>query len=132
MADGDGSGRPAVGGFLGHEGPFRAGGKAPTAAAAQTRRLHLVDDPVAALVDDRLGAIPGAAAARTFEAPVLEAVKVLEDAVLVIEHDVMLPLNAISDWIAGRRDPRRIRRRPAPTPGLDQATHSACSAAAGK
>ena len=83
--------RPAVGRFLRHERPFQAGRKARPAAAAQAGGLHLVDDPVAALVDDRLGAVPGAAAARTLEAPVVEAVEVLEDAVLVIEHDVKLP-----------------------------------------
>src|SRR6202011_3770950 len=83
--------RAAVGGFLRHERPFQAGWRAGAAAAAKPRGLHLVDDPVAALVDDRLGAVPGAAAARTFEAPVMEAVEVLEDAVLVIEHEVKLP-----------------------------------------
>ena len=83
--------RPAVGGFLGHERPFQAGRKARPAAAAQARGLHLVDDPVAALVDDRLGAVPGAAAARALEPPVVEAVEVLEDAILVVEHDLKLP-----------------------------------------
>ncbi len=78
--------RTAVLGFLGHERPFHAGREARAAAAAQARRLHLVDDPVAALVDDRLGAVPGAALARALEAPIVEAVEVLEDAVLVLEH----------------------------------------------
>lgn len=35
---------------LGHEGPLEAGWKACTAAAAKTRLLHLVNDPVAPLV----------------------------------------------------------------------------------
>ena len=83
--------RPAVGQFLRHERPFQPGRKAGPAASAQAGCLHFADDPVAALVDDRLGAVPGAAAARTLEAPVVEAVEVLEDAVLVVEHDVKLP-----------------------------------------
>src|ERR1700719_1146625 len=122
--------RPAVGGFLRHERPFQAGRETRPAAAAQARGLHLVDDPVAALVDDRLGAVPCAAAARALEAPVMEAVEVLEDAVLVIEHDVKLP--KISGWTANRRDRRRIRRARAPITGMIQARRAAHSAAAGK
>src|SRR6266702_5835770 len=78
--------RPAVGRFLRHERPFQAGREAGAATATQAGGLHLVDDPVAALVDDTLGAIPGAAAPRTLEPPIVEAVEVLEDAVLVLEH----------------------------------------------
>ena len=71
---------------LRHERPFHAGREARAAAAAQAGRLHLGDDGVAALVQDRLGAVPGAALARAFEAPVALAVEILEDAVLVVEH----------------------------------------------
>ena len=56
--------RPAVGRLLRHERPLQAGRETRPAASAQAGSLHLVDDPVAALVDDRLGAVPGAAAAR--------------------------------------------------------------------
>ena len=87
--------RPAVGRFLRHERPFQPGRESRPAAAAQARGLHLVDDPVAALVDDRLGAVPGAAAARALEAPVVEAVEVLEDAVLVVEHAQSFPNSTI-------------------------------------
>jgi hypothetical protein len=45
--------RPPVG-LLGHERPFQAGREAGAAAAAQAGRLHLVDDPVAALFDQPL------------------------------------------------------------------------------
>src|SRR5665213_2791613 len=83
--------RPAVLGFLWHERPFQAGRETRPAAPAQARGLHLVDDPVAALVDDRLGAVPGAAAARAFKTPVFEAIEISEDAVLVVEHDLKLP-----------------------------------------
>src|SRR3984957_213997 len=123
--------RPAVGRFLRHERPFQPGREARPAATAQARGLHLVDDSVAALVDDRLGAVPGAAAARTLKAPVMEAVEILEDAVLVIEHDVKLP-KGVSGWTAYRRGLRRNRRKSAPTTGWFQATRSACSAATGK
>src|SRR5262249_52744439 len=73
--------RTTVGRFLRHERPLQAGREARPAAATQAGGLHLVDDPVAALVDDGLGAIPGAAASRALEPPVVEAVEVLEDAV---------------------------------------------------
>ena len=81
--------RAPVLGLLRHERPFHTGRKSGAAAAAQARGLHLVDDPVAPLVDDRLGAVPGAAAARTLKAPIMQAVEVLEDAVLVLEHQVV-------------------------------------------
>src|ERR1700722_4022071 len=80
--------RPAVFGFLRHEGPLHPGRESGAATAAQARRLHLVDGPVTSLVDDRLGAIPGAPSLRALQAPVMEAVKVLVDAVLVLEHQV--------------------------------------------
>src|ERR1700733_12942652 len=83
--------REAVGRLLGHEQPFPPGRKPRPAASAQPRSLHLGYDPVAALVDDRLGAVPGATATRAFETPVLEAVEIAEDAVLVVEHDLKLP-----------------------------------------
>src|SRR5579872_4147872 len=80
--------RTPVLGFLRHEGPLHAGRESGAAAAAQARGLHLVDDPVASLVDDRLGAVPGAATPRAFEAPIMQAIEVFEDAVLVLEHQV--------------------------------------------
>src|ERR1700761_1159729 len=94
--------RPAVGRFLRHERPFQAGRKTRAAAAAQAGGLHLVDDPVTALVDDRLGAVPGATLARAFEAPIMEAVEIGEDAVLVGEHDVRFPSKTL-DSAVGRR-----------------------------
>src|SRR4029077_14069482 len=78
---------PAIGGLLWHERPFQPGRETRPAAAAQARGLHLIDDPVAALVDECSGAVPGAAAARALEAPVVEAVEVFDDAILVVEHD---------------------------------------------
>ena len=54
--------------FLRHEGPLEAGREACAAATAQAGRLHLVDDPVTALFDDPLGAIPMAAAHRALQA----------------------------------------------------------------
>ena len=78
--------RPPVGRLLGHERPFQPGRKSRPAPAAQAGGLHLVDDPVAALVDDRFRAVPGAAAPRALEPPIVEAVEIPEDAVLVVEH----------------------------------------------
>ena len=60
--------RPLVD-LLGHERPFEPGREAGAAAAAQARLLHLVDDGVAALFEDRLGAVPGAARARALRGP---------------------------------------------------------------
>ena len=77
--------RPAVR-LLRHERPLEAGREAGAAAPALPRRLHFIDDRVAALREDRLGVVPGAAHARPLEAPVMEAVEVLEDAILVRKH----------------------------------------------
>src|SRR2546421_9193291 len=67
--------------LLGHERPFEPGREARAAAPALSGRLHLVDQPITAFLDDRLGAVPGAAGARPFEAPVALAVEIPEDAV---------------------------------------------------
>src|SRR5581483_9448775 len=84
--------------LLGHEGPFQAGGKSGATAAAQAGSLHLVDNPVAALVEDVLGAVPGAAGARSLELPVVKPVKILEDAILVCEHRYCPLLSPIGGW----------------------------------
>ena len=76
---------PAVG-DLGHEGPFHSGAEAGAAASPEPRVLHLVDDPVAAPGDQRLGIVPVAARPRALQAHVLESVKVGENAVGVAEH----------------------------------------------
>src|SRR6185437_14644383 len=91
--------RPAILAFLRHEGPFQAGRKTRSPTTAQAGGLHLVDDPVAALVDHRLGAIPGAAAACAFQAPVVQAIEIPEDAILVVEHDY----SAFRSALAGSR-----------------------------
>src|SRR5262249_23756577 len=77
--------RPAVR-LLGHEPPLEPGREPGAAATAQARGLDLGDDGIAALGEDRLGVVPGAARAGALEPPVVEAVEVLEDAVLVLEH----------------------------------------------
>ena len=101
--------------LLRHERPFEAGREAGAAAAAQARGLDLVDDAVAALLQDRLGAVPGAARPRAFEAPVVQAVEVLEDAVLVGEH-----VDALRDltfaWCQARSAAAVPARRPRSTP----------------
>src|SRR5690606_15823576 len=86
--------RAAVG-LLRHEGPFEAGRKARAATAAQTRLLHFVENPVAALRDDFGGAIPIAALAGSGKAPVLQAVEIGENPVLVFQHQLPPP---VSDW----------------------------------
>ncbi len=50
--------------LLGHERPFEAGAETSTSAPAKATRLHLVDDPILALLHNGLGAVPGAARPR--------------------------------------------------------------------
>lgn len=44
--------------IFGHERPLQAGGKTCTTASTQPRLLHLVNDPLWALIDEIFGAIP--------------------------------------------------------------------------
>ena len=81
-------GRPVAG--LRHERPFEPGREAGAAAAAQPRLLALVDDPVAALVDHLLGAVPIAASSRAGEMPIVLAVEIGEDAVAISQHFLFL------------------------------------------
>jgi hypothetical protein len=62
---------------------MKAGREASATTAAKAGSLHLFDDPVAALFEDLLGAIPMAAAHRAFQGFVLEAVDVGKDAVFI-------------------------------------------------
>src|SRR6516164_9400699 len=72
--------------LLGHEGPFEPSREAGPAASAQPRGLHLVDDEVAALVDEEFRPVPIAALARRSEVGAVPAVEIGEDAVLIGEH----------------------------------------------
>ena len=76
---------------LGHERPLEASGEARAAAPAQAGVPDLGDDPVVALVHQPLRAVPGAARLGAGEPPVLEAVEVLENAVLVLQHGAQIP-----------------------------------------
>src|SRR5690606_26882619 len=62
--------------LLRHERPLEACREARAAATAQAGRFHLVDDPVASLFKNSLGAVPGAARPCAFEAPVMEPVEI--------------------------------------------------------
>src|SRR5262245_47768175 len=70
---------------LGRERPFWAGREAGTAPATQAGILDFGDDGVVPLFDQRLGAVPGTARLGPRQPPVVEAVEVLEDPVLVPE-----------------------------------------------
>jgi len=72
--------------ILRHEGPLEARREAGATAAAQTRLLHFVDDPVAALGDDRRRAVPVAALERALKTRLAETVEIGEDAILVLKH----------------------------------------------
>ena len=71
---------------LRHEGPLHAGGEARTAAPTQAGGFHLVDDPVTAHLEQVLGAVPIAALECAFQARILPAVEVREDAVAIVKH----------------------------------------------
>ena len=77
--------------LLRHERPLHAGDEAGAAAAAQTGLAHFVDDPVATLGDQVLGAVPVAARLRAAQARLAEAVEVGEDPVLVLQHQASPP-----------------------------------------
>ncbi len=96
-------------GLLRHEGPLETGRKTPAAAPpAQAGRLHLVDDPVAALgkMPCRVIQWPRAMAP---SASVEPTVDVREDAVLVLEHRFLL--TAASCRRRGCIPLRRLRER---------------------
>ena len=81
--------------LLRHERPFEPGGEARAAAAAQARRLYLLDDRLVPARDHRRGAVPGAARARGLKPPAMVAVEILEDAVLVLQHHSRLGLRPL-------------------------------------
>src|SRR5208282_6756988 len=56
------------------------------AAPAQARLFYLVDNRVSPALKNGLGTIPRAACASAGQSPVLEAVEVREDAVLIGKH----------------------------------------------
>src|SRR5262245_15857449 len=72
--------------FLRHKRPLQASRKSGAAASTEARCFYFLDDDIASLFQNLLGIVPGAAGARAFEAPVMLAVKISEDAVLVREH----------------------------------------------
>ncbi len=74
--------------FLRHEGPLETGREACAAATAKAGGLHLVDDPVTALFEDLLGAVPVAARHGALQGLVLEAVNIGEDAILISQHNL--------------------------------------------
>src|SRR5581483_4936566 len=73
------------------EGPFEPGGETRAATAAQAGLFHLIDDGLRPALQDRLGAVPGAALARAFEARIMEAVEIGEDTVAIGKHQVAAP-----------------------------------------
>ncbi|OIQ69007.1 hypothetical protein GALL_493970 [mine drainage metagenome] len=83
----------AVALLLGHEGPLQAGGEAGAAAATQARILDLVAEPFRRLSQHVARRVPAPTRLRALQAPVMEAIDVREDAVLVFQdsdHDPLL------------------------------------------
>src|SRR6516164_307249 len=94
--------------LLRHKGPLQPGRKTRAAATAQPGFLDLFDDPVASLEDQLLRSIPIAASPGTRELPIVEAIQIGENPVLVGKH----PLPLIPD--PRRAPPEWCDRSPAP------------------
>ena len=77
--------------FLGHEGPLHPGGEARTAATAKAAGLHVVDDRILPLGEQRFGIVPVATRLRGLQAPVLKPVEVGENAVLIGQAHAITP-----------------------------------------
>ena len=98
--------------------------------------LDLVDDPVAALQDEVLGAVPVAARARAGQARVVQAVEIGEDAVVVAQHRSVVsrrcrsasigPPTGRGERLAGRSTEPGLRRL---RPRRARRAASSCSAA---
>ena len=71
-----------------HEAPLHPGGEASPATASQPAGLNLVDDPVSALLHDLLGLVPLAPGHGPLDPPVVAAIDVGEDPVLVSQRAV--------------------------------------------
>ena len=82
--------------FLGHEGPLQTGGEARTATAPQPRGFHLVDDPVAPVLEDARRAIPMATRLRAFQRAVVHTVDIGKDAVLILKHEANLYVSRLA------------------------------------
>src|SRR5690606_16953779 len=85
--------RPAVLALLGHERPLEPGREPCPATPTQARGLDLLDDRVLADLHQLLGLVPVTTRLRGLQAPVLVAVAVGKDAVLVAKHQPNPP-----DW----------------------------------
>src|SRR5262249_24948814 len=72
--------------LLRHERPFQPGRESGASAPTKARRFHVLDDGITAFFQNFFRPVPGSARARTLEAPVMLAVQISEDAVLVSEH----------------------------------------------
>jgi len=84
----DEEGGAAVG-RLGHEGPLEAGGEAGAAAAAEAGVLNLLHNSIRTHPHHLLSLMPVSTTEGVGEAPVLLAVEVREDAILVGEAGVV-------------------------------------------
>ena len=74
----------AVGRLL-HEAPLESRGEAGASATAQTRLLHLVDDPLGSLLHELLRLVPVTPSLRARQLPGVLTVEVREYAILVCE-----------------------------------------------
>ena len=72
-----------------HEGPLHTGGESGSTSTSQSRSLDLIDDPVSALLHDLLGLVPLTPGHGPLEPPVVTAIDVGEDPVLVSQGAVL-------------------------------------------
>ena len=77
--------RPAIRN-LRHKRPFETRRKARATTPAEAGSLHLVDDPIAAFVDENLSTIPIAAHLCRLQVSAVKAVKIGEDTIFIRKH----------------------------------------------
>ena len=73
--------------ILRHKRPFQPRRKPRATTPTQTRRLHLIDDPIPPLVDKELRSVPIATLLGSLQVSAMKPVKIGENAVFVLQHD---------------------------------------------
>ena len=72
--------------FLWHERPLQSSRETSAATTAQATVLHLLNDPVAAVLDQLVGSIPMPPRLRALKRSVVHSIKVGKDPILVSKH----------------------------------------------
>ena len=70
--------------FFWHEGPFQACRETRTTATTQARGLHLINDPITAILDNFRRSVPMTTGHCTFERTIMHPVEISKDPILVL------------------------------------------------